>query len=74
MTVKEMGACSGNGVGLFQRAGEANEGLLDLLRLVCYILINVPAPPLNDAHMGGFFMSGVCLATRPFQQTSPEST
>ena len=22
-----------------------------------YVRVNAPAPPLNDAHMGGFFMS-----------------
>ena len=44
--------------------------LIEVLSGKRYIAFNVPAPPLNDAHMGGFFMPW-CLPCRASRSTNP---
>ena len=44
--------------------------LVELLGGNDYVAPELPAPPLNDAHTGGFFMPGVSPAVHPIQQTS----
>jgi hypothetical protein len=51
-------------------AWQASESLVEVLSGNRYIIFNVPAPPLNDAHMGGFFMPW-CLPCRASRSTNP---